>query len=387
MEGVVIGGTWSSRSSRDLQRRFWRAVGTGLTRYEAAAAVGVSSSVGYRLFVDGGGMPPLDLHEPSGRYLSLPEREEIAIGLASGESLRSIAARLGRAPSTISREARRNSPREHAGRRAWRRGYRATAAQAQAEDRARRPKPGKLVSHPPLREYVQAKLAGNGHWSPEQIARRLPVEFPDDERMRVTHETVYKALYVQGRGALRRELTACLRTGRALRKPRRRPDERRGRIKDMVLISERPAEVRDRAVPGHWEGDLIQGANRESAIGTLVERSTRLTMLLHLPDQKAASVRDAITSTVAALPGHLRRSLTWDQGHELAEHLQLRLDADLEVYFCDPHSPWQRGTNDNTTGLLRQYFPNGADLSAHSPQDLATVPAALNVRPRTTRAL
>ena len=254
-------------------------------------------------------MPNVSLAEPSGRYLSLAEREEIAVGLAAGETRAAIARRLGRHPSTITRELGRNCPR------GWRdqlrpSRYRATAAQAKAELRARRPKTAKLVAYPPLREYVQAKLGGVQRWSPEQIARRLVVDFPDDERMRVSHEAIYQAIYVQGRGALRRELAACLRTGRASRKPNRRPGERRGRIKDMVMISERPPEVADRAVPGHWEGDLIIGKDGASAIGTLVERTTRFTMLLHLRDQNPLTVRDAITDTITTLPAALRRSLT-----------------------------------------------------------------------------
>jgi IS30 family transposase len=238
-------------------------------------------------------------------------------------------------------------------------------------------------------------------WSPEQIAHRLPVDFPDDDSMRISHEAIYQALYVQGRGALRRELTACLRTGRALRVPRART---RGRNKEFVgpeiMISERPAEAEDRAVPGHWEGDLILGLG-SSAIGTLVERSTRFTMLLHLPRMHghgqprvhngpalaghgAQAVRDAIAASITTLPEQLRRSLTWDQGAEMAQHAQLRVDTGLAIYFCDPHSPWQRATNENTNGLLRQYFPKGTDLSTHTPTELDAVAAALNGRPRKT---
>jgi IS30 family transposase len=320
----------------------------------------------------------LDLAEPTGRYLSMPEREEVAV-LRGHVSIREIARRLGRSPATISRELRRNSACGSPKR------YRATVAQAEADRRARRPKNARLATQPRLRDYVQDKLSCAEHWSPEQIARRIRVDFPDDEQMRISHEAIYQALYVQGRGALRRELATCLRTGRALRKPRRREDRRRERIKDKVMISERPAEVEDRAVPGHWEGDLIIGKDSGSAIGTLVERSTRFTMLLHLPgDHGAATVRDAITHTIATLPEQLRRSLTWDQGIELAEHTQLSVQADLPVYFCDPHSPWQRGSNENTNGLLRQYFPKGTDLSLHSPEDLARVAAGLNGRPRKT---
>jgi IS30 family transposase len=236
-------------------------------------------------------------------------------------------------------------------------------------------------------------------WSPEQISNRLRVDFPDDESMRISHEAIYQSLYVQGRGALRRELTACLRTGRALRVPRARARRGKSFVTDQVLISERPAEAEDRAVPGHWEGDLILGL-QSSAIGTLVERTTRFTMLLHLPPMAgqgprvkngpalaghgAEAVRDAIAGTITTLPEQLRRSLTWDQGTEMAQHAQLRIETGLPVYFCDPHSPWQRGTNENTNGLLRQYFPKGTNLARHSPEDLAAVAAALNGRPRKT---
>jgi IS30 family transposase len=321
-------------------------------------------------------MPPIDLAEPSGRFLSISEREEIAV-LRGHVSAREIARRLNRAPSTIVRELQRNTPRHDQ--------YRAVLAQARADHRAERPKPSKLGRCDELRAYVQEKLSGPERWSPEQIACRIRLDFPDDDRMRISHEAIYQSLYVQGRGGLRRELTACLRTGRALRKPRRRVDHRRMRIKDMVMISERPAEVDDRAVPGHWEGDLIVGKVSASAIGTLVERTTRFTMLVHLPgDHGAVTVRDAIATTVLTLPTHLRRSLTWDQGRELMEHAQFSVDTEVVVYFCDPHSPWQRGTNENTNGLLRQYFPKGTDLSVHSPDDLANVAAALNGRPRKT---
>jgi IS30 family transposase len=361
-----------------VEREFWREIALGLSTADAAAGVGVSCDVGTRWFRDGGGMATVELSEPTGRYLSMPEREEIAV-LRGRVGVREIARRLGRSPSTISRELRRNSTGGVPGR------YRATVAQGQADRLARRPKCAKLAAHPPLHDYVAGKLGGAEHWSPEQISRRIRVDFPDDERMRISHEAIYQALYVQGRGALRRELASCLRTGRALRKPRRRTDQRRERIKDKVMIADRPPEASDRAVPGHWEGDLIIGTDSGSAIGTLVERTTRFTMLLHLPDDHgAAAVRDAITATITTLPVELRRSLTWDQGIELSEHLRLAFDADLPVFFCDPHSPWQRGTNENTNGLLRQYFPKGTNLSVHGPEDLALVAAALNGRPRKT---
>jgi IS30 family transposase len=258
-------------------------------------------------------------------------------------------------------------------------------AQRAAEARSRRPKRRKLEDDA-LRELVAARL-GQRH-SPRQIARRLAIDFPDQPRWQVSHETIYRALYVQGRGSLRKELTTCLRTGRAIRRPQRRVDGRSDpdrRIPDKVMISQRPAEAADRAVPGHWEGDLILGRANRSAIGTLVERSTRFCMLLHLPGPTdAAAVRDAIVATIGTLPAFLRRSLTWDQGLEMRRHAEITVAADLPVYFCDPRSPWQRGSNENTNGLLRQYFPKGTDLSLHQPHDLAYVAAELNNRPRQT---
>ena len=416
---------------REDRRRFWTAIAAGQSSEDAALGAGVSPAVGVRWFREAGGMPPATLapaaKPPSGRYLSFTDREEIALWRAQGHGVREIARRLERSASTISRELRRNAATRGGGL-----DYRATTAQWHAERAARRPKPAKLAVNAALRGYVQDRLAGvvvapggaatpgptvpwkgrrqgrRQHrrwaraWSPEQIARRLRLDFADDETMRISHEAIYQALYVQGRGALRRELTACLRTGRALRVPRARS---RGRGKSFVgpeiLISERPAEAADRAVPGHWEGDLILGLG-SSAIGTLVERTTRFTMLLHLPRMAehgsgarvkngpalaghgAEAVRDAIMRTITTLPAGLRRSLTWDQGVEMAQHARLRIDAGVEVYFCDPHSPWQRGTNENTNGLLRQYFPKGTDLSMHSADDLVAVAAALNARPRKT---
>ncbi len=374
-------------------------------------------------------MPPLHFSQSSkplsGRYLSFAEREEIAILRVQGQGVCAIARKLGRAPSTISRELRRNAATRSGGLE-----YRATTAQWHADRSLRRPKAAKLVGHEALRRYVQDRLAGavtapdgvkimgpkvawKAHrsgrrqhrqwamaWSPEQIARRLPLDFPDDDSMRISHEAIYQALYVQGRGALRRELTACLRTGRALRMPRARVHGKgKSFVSPEIMISERPAEIADRAVPGHWEGDLILGLG-SSAIGTLVERMTRFTILLHLPRMAAygelarikngpalaghgaAAVRDAITRTITTLPEQIRQSLTWDQGAEMAQHADLRIGTGLQVYFCDPHSPWQRGTNENTNGLLRQYFPKGTDLSAHSTDDLAAVAMTLNSRPR-----
>ncbi len=372
-------------------------------------------------------MPTVSSVPLSGRYLSFTEREEIAILRAQDVGVREIARRLGRSASTISRELCRN-----AATRGGRLENRATTAQWHADRRAERPKVAKLAANERLHDYVQQRLEGKitrpdgtavagpdvrwvgrrhgprqdrrwaRSWSPEQISNRLRVDFPDDESMRISHEAIYEALYVQGRGALRRELTACLRTGRALRVPRSRTQGRgKNFVTPEIMISQRPAEAADRAVPGHWEGDLILGLG-SSAIGTLVERSTRFTMLLHLPRMDghgdgprakngpalaghgAEAVRDAITAAIATLPKQLRRSLTWDQGTEMARHAELRIDTGLAIYFCDPRSPWQRGTNENTNGLLRQYFPKGTDLSKHSVDDLAAVAAALNGRPRMT---
>jgi IS30 family transposase len=364
---------------KELRRRFWRLIAAGYSAEAAAAALGVDRHTGLRWFIEAGGIPPMNLAQPKGRYLSFSEREEIALDRSAGLGMREIARRLGRSPSTISREIARGClHRRPRGR------YRASVAQARADARARRPKPARLAVHPRLRDWVADKLE-RLQWSPEQIARRLRIEFPDDRSMRISPEAIYQSLYVQGRGALRRELAVCLRTGRALRKPRRRADGRRERIKDKVMISERPAEVEDRAVPGHWEGDLVIGKNGKTAVGTLVERSTRFVLLLHLGDGfDAEAVRDAITDKITTLPAALRRSLTWDQGLEMRRHAEITIAADLPVYFCDPHSPWQRGSNENTNGLLRQYLPKSTDLSLHSATDLDTIADKLNGRPRKT---
>jgi IS30 family transposase len=372
-------------------------------------------------------MPTISLTARSDRYLSLAEREEIALLRALGTGVRDIARKLDRAASTVSRELRRNASTRSGGFT-----YRSSTAQWHAERRAKRPKPAKLASNDRLRRYVQDRLSGRVRnekgsvvagpevqhwkgrrhgrrmdrrwatcWSPQQISHRLRLDHPNDESMRISHEAIYQALYIQGRGALRRELTACLRTGRALRVPRARR-ARRGKafISPEVMISKRPAEAANRAIPGHWEGDLIIGLE-SSAIGTLVERTTRFTMLLHLPRMAkhgeprvkngpalaghgATAVRDAIAAAFAELPDQLCRSLTWDQGAEMAQHLQLRTDSGLPIFFCEPHSPWQRGTNENTNGLLRQYFPKGTDLSRYSTGDLAAVACTLNNRPRKT---
>jgi transposase, IS30 family len=360
---------------RALQVQFWEGIRSGLGVQEAGAAAGVGPVKAFAWFKQAGGVKSNGPRAGSGRYLSVGEREEIAVGLAAGQSLREIAGRLGRAASTISREVARNSRGRGA--------YRALAAQGHAQHRAARPKTAKLAGNQELRGLVQARLKQK--WSPEQVSVMLRRQFPGRPEMQVSHETIYQSIYVQGRGALRRELAACLRTGRALRKPRRKDGERRGRIPGMVMISERPAEAEDRAVPGHWEGDLIAGTRSRSAIGTLVERSTRFVLLLHLPDgHGAAQVAAAMTGAMATLPAQLRRSLTWDQGSEMTNHAQIAAATDLEIYFCEPHSPWQRGSNENTNGLLRQYFPKGTDLSVHSRGHLEAVAAELNARPRKT---
>jgi IS30 family transposase len=413
---------------RDVERLFWREIAKGSTSEDAAIAVGASQAAGSRWFRERGGMPTFMLAPVTGRYLSFEEREEIALLKAQDNGVREIARRLGRDPSTISRELRRN-----AATRGGKLDYRASVAQWKAELMARRPRTAKLVADERLREYVQDRLSGQVHrpdgtpvpgpetatwkgrnkprrqdrrwataWSPEQISNRLKIDFPDDESMRISHEAIYQALYVQGRGALKRELVACLRTGRALRVPRSRAGQRAsGHVTPEVMISERPAEVEDRAVPGHWEGDLIIGTDR-SAIGTLVERTTRFTMLIHLPRMEgwgveprvkngpalagygAQAMRDALATQMTTMPEQLHRSLTWDRGKELAQHAQLKVDTGIAVYFADPQSPWQRGTNENTNGLLRQYFPKGTDLSRWSAEDLQAVAATLNGRPRKT---
>lgn len=411
----------------EVKQAFWKCIAEGLQSEAAALACGVSQPLGPRWFREAGGIPPISLAPQSGRYLSFSEREELALLKAQRCGVREIARQLGRSPSTISRELRRNA--------ATRSGslqYRASVAQWKAERAAKRPKPSKLSQNERLRVYVQDRLAGavtnaDGNsvrgpdvpwkgrrhgrradrrwgtsWSPQQISHRLLTDFPHDLSMRISHEAIYQALYVQGRGGLRRELSACLRTGRALRVPRARTRQRgKPFITPEVMISQRPAEVADRAVPGHWEGDLIIGLN-SSAIGTLVERTTRFVMLLHLPPMPghgsgvrtkngpalaghgAEAVRDAIAGKIEKLPDYLRKSLTWDQGAELAQHEQLRIDSGVAIYFCDPRSPWQRGSNENTNGLLRQYFPKGTDISRYSEYELDAVAFTLNSRPRKT---
>ena len=414
--------------SRVVQRQFWRLIATGITTVEASMAVGVSWPVGARWFRHAGGMPPISLAEPTGRYLTFEEREEIAILRAQDKGVREIARAIGRDPGTISRELRRN-----AATRSGKQEYRATVAQWKAQQAAKRPKTAKLVENPRLREYVQDRLAGNVRrpdgtivpgpkpppwkglnkphrqdrrwstaWSPEQIAQRLKVEFPDDESMRISHEAIYQSLFIEGRGALKRELVTCLRTGRALRAPRERSrNKAQGHVTADVVLSERPAEADDRAVPGHWEGDLIIGTGR-SAIGTLVERSSRSTLLVHLPRMEgwgekayvkngpslggygAVAMNAALAASMTKLPEQLRKTLTWDRGKELSGHALFAMETGTRVFFADPHSPWQRPTNENTNGLLRQYFPKGTDLSRWSAEDLEAVAHTLNNRPRKT---
>ena len=364
---------------REVRSRFWDGVRAGLLIEEAAQAAGVSVNSGRRWFLERGGVcPPRQEPGPLRPRLSLEQREDIAAYWAEGWSKAAIAREVGVHRSTIGRELAAGST-YFPDRRAK---YRATLAQAAADRRASRPKTTKLAGNPALAAEVARRL--DEEHSPEQIAARLKIDFPDDEDMQVSHESIYQSLFVQGRGELRRDLHQRLRTGRAVRKPRRPVGQRGGsKIPDMVSITERPPEVEDRAVPGHWEGDLIVGAGSQSAIGTLVERTTGFTMLLHLPENHGAdTVAVAMIEAMSRLPQTLRQTLTWDQGNEMASHARIAAATDLEIYFCDPHSPWQRGTNENTNGLLRQYFPKGADLSLFGPDYLEHVARKLNNRPR-----
>jgi len=387
--GFEIRSVRSPQGRRKLageREEYFRLVSYGFSNKAASGLVGVNERTG-RGWRNGRPADGVKRSRPAARnvrpvgacsrFLGEDDRIVIADRCRAGMSVRGIAAELGRSASTISREVKRNS---HPGSG----DYRPHAAQARADARRPRPKTGKIAGNLELRDVVQGWLGLE--WSPEQISRSLRRDYADRPEMQVSHETIYQALYVQGRGELRRELTAALRTGRTYRKPRRRPDQRQPRFTTpMVMISDRPAEVEDRAVPGHWEGDLIIGKAGSSQIGTLVERATRYVLLVHLPGNRdAETVRDALLATAATLPAHLKRSLTWDQGAEMALHHQFSLAADLPVYFCDPHSPWQRGSNENTNGLLRQYFPKGTDLAVHSADHLAAIAARLNGRPRKT---
>src|SRR5688572_341829 len=370
-------GEWSGnprRLSRADLAEIERLIFEGATFEKAAAAVGCSTRSIQRFLATTGGLKRrLKVRSPL--RLSLAEREELSRGLVAGDSLRMIAMRLRRAPSTISRDVARSGSRS---------GYRAWRADRNAVERGRRPKPAKLALNARLCREVERGLLKN--WSPQQIAARLVCDYPDDLDMRVSHETIYKTLFIQARGALRKELTACLRTGRAQRRPHMRTEQSgAGRIRNPILISDRPPEIEDRAVPGHWEGDLIIGKGGRSAIGVLVERASRYVVLLLLPHGRTAEdVRAALTRQVSKMPAELRRTLTWDQGKEMADHVRFSTDTKMVVYFCDPHSPWQRGTGENTNGLLRQYFPRTSDLSVHSAARLNAVARELNGRPRQT---
>lgn len=414
---------------REVEVAFWEQIAGGLLAEEAAGVVGVAPAVGARWFHNAGGMAPFDLtFQPSGRYLSFAEREEIAILHSQDKGVRDIARAIGRDPATISRELRRN-----AATRGGSTGYRASVAQWKADMAARRPKPAKLVANPRLHAYVHERLSGQisrpdgtsikgpppprftgrnkphrkdrawmKAWSPEQIANRIKLDFPNDASMRISHEAIYQALYIQGRGALRRDLVWCLRTGRALRAPRARSRRTTwAHVTSDTLIGQRPKEADDRATAGHWEGDLLIGLER-SAIGTVVDRTTRFTILVHLPREEgyrhketpkngpalagygAITMKNALTKSMSTLPMDLARSLTWDRGKEMSAHAQFSKETQIPVFFADPQSPWQRGTNENTNGLLRQYFPKGTDLARWSADDLEAVAHALNTRPRKT---
>ena len=414
---------------RPVEVAFWVEIAKGLLPVEASAVVGVSPPVGQRWFHNAGGMPPFDLKfQHSGRYLSFAEREEIALFRVQGKGVREIARALSRDPGTISRELRRNVAV-----RSGSSGYRASVAQWKADMAARRPKVAKLVANPHLHAYVLERLSGQisqsdgtviagpqsprftGNnkphrknrawslaWSPEQIANRIRLDFPEDDSLRISHEAIYQSLYIEGRGALKRELVWCLRTGRALRAPRERSRRQTwAHVTPGTLISERPAEAGDRGVAGHWEGDLVIGLER-SAIGTVVERTTRFTLLVHLPREEgyrhketprngpalggygAIPMKNALVRAMSILPKELARSLTWDRGKELSAHAPFTVETGIPVFFADPQSPWQRGTNENTNGLLRQYFPKGTDLSRWTSEEIEAVAHALNTRPRKT---
>jgi IS30 family transposase len=371
-EGV---GAFGGRLSYGARLEILERIAAGETQPRVACAVGTTTRTVRRVLAAAGGTPSRrSRRRPRSPFrLSLSEREEIRAGIAAGDSFRAIATRIGRAPSTVSREV---------GGVAGRVGYRATRADDRACLAARRPKRAKLGARPRLRRAVIAML--ERRCSPRQISARLRLEYPDDPEMRIAPETIYQSLYVQSRGGLRKQLTRYLRSGRAKRKPRRGPTGQ-GRIPDMVSIAERPPEVGDRALPGHWEGDLLVGKGNRSFIGTLVERQTRYVLLSYLGnDASTETVTAKIAERILTLPEHLRRSLTWDQGREMARHVDFTVATGVQVYFCDPHSPWQRGSNENTNGLLRQYYPKGTDLAVHDQAELDRVAAELNGRPRQT---
>lgn len=375
MRDEVLEVRFGSYMVAEMHQKFWEAMARGEFITDAAQGAGSYRKQGARWLVACGGVRPRRGRDLKGRCLTFAEREEIALLRAQRQGVRQIAAAVGRSPSTISRELRRNAERGG--------GYRASTAHAAAYERASRPKPAKLVTHPRLRERVESDL--DQKYSPEQIAGRLRREFPDDPEMQVHHETIHQALYLSSRGALRRELSRRLRTGRSVRKPGRKAGQRKNRIPDPVSITDRPPEADDRAVPGHWEGDLILGRRNASAIGTLVERTTNYTMLVHLPHGYTPELmREALARKIQTLPKALRTSLTWDHGTEMRDWKHVKLAADIEVYFADPHSPWQRPVNENTNGLLRQYFPKSTDLRPYGREDLEHIAQELNARPRKT---
>jgi transposase, IS30 family len=362
-----------TRLSDEEKAEIWRAVAAGESLRGISRRLKRSTWTVRQVVGRTGGFAPRP-RTRSPLRLSLAEREEISRGLVAGDTCCAIANRLGRSASTVSREVAANGGRRR---------YRAHVADKRALEAMARPKVSRFCAHPRLRTEVEARL--KVCWSPQQIARSLKADYPSDPEMWVSHETIYTSLFVQGRGSLRKELHRCLRSGRAIRRPHSRLPTNKGKLGSMVMISERPAEAGDRAVPGHWEGDLIMGSACKSAIGTLVERSTRFVMLLHLPDgHNAEQVRVAMQRKIMRLPAELRRSLTWDQGKEMADHARFTMDTGIQIYFCDPHSPWQRGSNENTNGLLRQYFPKATDLAVHSARELNRVAAELNGRPRQT---
>jgi transposase, IS30 family len=368
----VVGRRRFKRLPLEMRQRVIEHARIGASQREISRATSVSLGSVKRVLGPLGGVLSPGIIDRLGGNLSLADRFEIYEGWRQGETQASIAVRIGRHKSTVCRELGRFA----AGR------YQPLHAHRQAVAAARRPKPAKLVANPALCRAVIAGL--EALWSPQQVSRVLAELHPGDPTMNISHETIYKSLYVQGRGELRRELAQCLRTGRAIRRQQHRSSTI-GKIAGMINISERGPEVNDRAVPGHWEGDLIIGAGGTSAVGTLVERTSRFVILLHLPDDHGAeAVREAMTAAIMELPVHLRRSITWDQGSEMSQHRTFSVDTGVDVYFCDPHSPWQRGSNENTNGLLRQYLPKSTDLSKHSAASLDAIADSLNTRPRET---